>query len=109
MSDSIVFYHDHGDVIHIIDPDALPHHDTTPPLLDIAVAVINAGYAGVLIDEYRLSNGRYIQCLSVKHATPEGRILDAIGTEFASSSVWPSPKTVVDLIRKDYISKVLTP
>jgi hypothetical protein len=109
MSNSIVFYHDHGDVMHIIDPDALPHHDTIHPLLDIAVAVINAGYAGVRIDECRLSNGRYMQCLNVNHATPEGRILDAIGTEFASSGDWPLPDAVVDLIRKYYISKGLTP
>ena len=76
MSDSLVFYHDRNDSLQIVDPDAVPHFDDHP-LIGFVVAVIKAGYLGVVVDEKQLSNGRFFLCLSVNQETPEGQIIQA--------------------------------
>lgn len=78
MSDSLVFYWDRGDVMHIVDPDGLKHFDDLSPLMLIAIEIINAGYEGVVIDEQLMSNGRYFQALNIDLATPEGEMLQAL-------------------------------
>lgn len=78
MSDSLVFYWDRGDVMHIVDPDGLKHFDDLSPLMLIAIEIINAGYKGVVIDEQLMSNGHYFQALNIDLATPEGEMLQAL-------------------------------
>ena len=102
MSDSIVFYLDRGNVMHIVDPDTLHHQDTIHPVMEIAIAVINAGYSGVLIDEFQLANGRFVQCLNLNHATPEGRILAEVQEKLEPGCALPPPEAVLALIRKEY-------
>lgn len=102
MSDSIVFYLDRANVTHVIDPDSVPHHDAIHPLMDIAIAVINAGYSGVILDESRLSNGRFLQCLNVDHGTPEGRVIAAVGALSDSGYGLLSADAVLVLIKREY-------
>lgn len=78
MSDSLVFYWDRGDVMHIVDPDGLKHFDNLPPLMLIAIEIINAGYKGVAIDEQLMSNGRYFQALNIDLASHEGEMLHTL-------------------------------
>jgi len=78
MSDSLVFYWDRGDVMHIVDPDGIEHFDGFSPLMMIAIGIINAGYKGVIIDEQLMSNGRYFQALNVDLATHEGAMMDVL-------------------------------
>lgn len=51
MSKSIVFFHDWNEALQIIDPDTIPQIEDHPAMVDIAVAVVNAGYAGVVFDK----------------------------------------------------------
>jgi len=102
MSDSIVFYHGRDDVIHVIDPDGLPRFDEHPPVIEIVIAVINAGYAGVFVDEKKLANGRFIICLSVDPETPEGQIIQVLVRGADAGKSLPSIKFVLEQIQKIY-------
>ena len=100
MKSSILFYRDRGDTLHVIDSDELVHTDGLSPLLLIAVAVINAGYSGVIVDEYLMANGRYFQSINTNSATPEGRIVAALRK--IDPSQLPSPEAVLEEIRHAY-------
>lgn len=102
MCNSIILYHGRDDFLHIIDPENVSHFDELPPLLEIVIAFINAGFKGVKVDEKRMANGRYIQCLSVNLATPEEQIVQAIRSETTSNKALPSVATVIDQIQKMY-------
>lgn len=104
MSDSLVFYWDRADNLNLIDPDVIPHFDAVHPVMAIVVDVINAGYEGVVIDEQRLSNGRYFQALNVNLATPEGRIISVIQSSFEAGQAIPSPGEVVEAINHAYMA-----
>jgi len=102
MSKSVIFYHGRDDNLHVIDPDFIPHFDDTPPLMQIAAAIIEAGYAGVIVDEKQLSNGRFVHCLSTNSATPEGRILAGVSLAYSAGNPLPSTAVVVAAIRREY-------
>jgi hypothetical protein len=55
--------------------DDVPFTEELSPLLEIAAAVVNAGYAGVRVIEFQLINGRYVHILQVQETTPEGEYL----------------------------------
>ena len=105
MSDSLVFYHDRNDNLQIIDPDAVPHADEPNSLIQIAAAVMRAGYAGVMIDETQLSNGRFIHYLSVNTKTPEGIVMKRLGNDFDLGRSIPSESDVLSLIADAYASQ----
>jgi hypothetical protein len=100
MKSSILFYRDRGDTLNVVDSDALSHTDDISPIMLIAAAVMRAGYDGVIIDQYRMANGRYFQALNANSATPEGRILAALCK--IDPSQLPSPQDVLDDIRRAY-------
>ena len=102
MRDSLIYYWDRADNLNMIDPDVIPHFDDIHPVLAIVVDVINAGYEGVIIDEQRLSNGRYFQALNVNVATPEGRIISSIQSLFEAGEAIPSAREVVEAINHAY-------
>ena len=102
MSNSLVFYSDRDDVVHIIDPDAIQNiDDETPPLMMIAIAIINEGYEGVVIDEHRLNSGRYFHAISSNLDTHEGQIFDNLRKQTVEL---PSPGTVLEKIKVAYAS-----
>ena len=98
MNGNRLMYLDRGDTLHVIDPEALTHTDGLLPLLKLAVAVINAGYAGVRVDEQRMSNGRYFQALNLDSASPEGKIFQRLGEVHAARVSLPSAPAVLKLI-----------
>lgn len=102
MSDSLVFYWDRADNLNLIDPDVIPHFDGGHPVLNIVVDIINAGYEGVVIDEQRLSNGRYFHALNVNLATPEGRIVSALQNSFEAGEEIPTAREVIESINHVY-------
>lgn len=102
MSESIVFLLNRANELHIIDPDTLPHSDDLHPIVEIVVAVLNAGFEGVAVDEKRLANGRYFQSVDVNLATPEGLILHRLQQIAESGGQLPTPELVVDAIRQQY-------
>jgi hypothetical protein len=100
MSKSVIFYLDRSDTVQVIDSDSLVHTDDLSPIIHIAVAVIRAGYDGVVIDQHRMANGRYFQALNTNIATPEGRIVSELSK--LDPAVLPTPEAVLDSIRKVY-------
>lgn len=100
MTNSIMLYLDRSETIQVIDSDSLPHTDDLSPIMWIGIAVINAGYKGVIIDEQQMANGRYFQALNTNYATPEGRVIAALcGLDPA---MLPTPKEVLEIIRYAY-------
>jgi hypothetical protein len=104
MSDGLVFYWDRADNLNLIDPDVIPHFDGGHPLLNIVVDIINAGYEGVVIDEQRLSNGRYFHALNVNLATPEGQIVSALQAAYDAGEKISSSREVIESINLAYMS-----
>ena len=102
MSNSVVLYHGRDDNLYVVDPDCIPHFDDMPPLLQIAAAIIQAGFNGVIVDEKQLSNGRFVQYLASNSATPEGRILADVSGVLNAGMPLPSTATVLESIRKEY-------
>ena len=102
MTNTIVLYHDRNDDVHVIDPDALPHFDKLPPVLDIVCAVINAGYRGLAVDEKQLANGRFMLAFSANQGTPEGQIVQTLMLDAASGKPLPSIEFVLAQIKERY-------
>lgn len=102
MSNSIVFYHGRDDVIYVIDPEAVPHSDELPPLFDVVIAMIKAGYQGVVVDEKRLNNGRVMHCLSIVEGTPEGTALQDLMAIANAGKPLPSIDSVLAQLRAQY-------
>jgi hypothetical protein len=102
MSNSIVLYHGRDDALHVIDPDGLTHYDDLPPVFNIVIAVINAGYRGVLIDEKRLANGRFMHCLNAAEGTPEGQVIKYLVSVADAGEQLPSIGLVLEQIKKLY-------
>ncbi len=101
MSKSIAFYHGRDDVFHAVDPDDLPIAQNLQ-VIDFVVAVINAGFNGVVVDEKRLSDGRFIHCISANQDTPEGQIVQALASIADLGEPMPSIKFVLETIKKKY-------
>ena len=102
MSNSVVLYHGRDDNLYVVDPDCIPHFDDTPPLLRLAAAIIEAGYDGVIVDEKKLSDGRFVHCLSTNSATPEGRILAGVSEAHSAGKPLPSTAAVMAAIRREH-------
>lgn len=102
MSDSLVFFHGRDTALHVIDPDCVKHSDEVTPLQKIVIAVINAGYRGVVVDEKRLSNGRLLSCISTDFSTPEGQVLQEIADAVEQGHEPPSVNQALVVIAKRY-------
>jgi hypothetical protein len=100
MNKSVIFYLDRSDTVQVIDSGSLSHTDDLSLIMNIAVAVIRAGYDGVVIDQHRMTNGRYFQALNTNIATPEGRILTDLCK--MDPAALPTPKAVLSKIRQAY-------
>ena len=102
MSNSIVFCHDRNDNLQIIEPDAVPHFEDHPPVIDIAIAVTNEGYAGVVFDEKQLFNGKVLLVMSTNQSTPEGQIIEELSVASASGMTLPPMESVLREIKRRY-------
>ena len=102
MSDSLVFFHGRDNVLHVIDPGCVKHSDDVTPLQEIVIAVINAGYRGVVVDEKQMANGRFFSCISTNFSTPEGQILQEITKAVEQGHSAPSVKQALEIIVKRY-------
>lgn len=100
MNKSVLLYLDRSNSVQVIESDALAHTDDISPIMLIAAAVMRAGYAGVIVDQHRMANGRYFHALNTNMATPEGRILAALCK--ADQAQLPAPKLVLQDIRRAY-------
>jgi hypothetical protein len=102
MNNSLLFYLDRSNSVQIVDSESLPHTEGLSPIMLIAVAVINAGYRGVIVDEQRMANGRIFQALNTNMVTHEGRIVADL-CKLDPSSL-PPPQAVVEMIREAYLN-----
>jgi len=101
MTKSITLHHGRDDVFYAVDPDDLPIAQNLQ-VIDFVVAVINAGFDGVVVDEKRLSDGRFIHCISVNLETPEGQIVQALASAADLGEPMPSIKFVLEKIKNKY-------
>ncbi len=101
MTTSILVYQDRSDTVHVVDSSSLPHTNNISPLMLIVAEIIIAGFKGVMVDEYRLANGRYFQALNVDRNTPEGQIMIRLSN--LDQSKLPTPKQVLNEIRHAYL------
>lgn len=104
MSTSLVAHFSRSGEVHIVDRDAIPHTVDLHPIMEIAVAVLNAGYAGLAIDELKLSNGRYAHALDVDLATPEGQLFQELSRLADSGEGLPNVPAVLDALELAYQS-----
>lgn len=102
MSDSFVFFQGRENDLHVIDPDCVKHSDDITPLQKLVIAVINAGYRGVVVDEKRLANGIFLSCISIDFSTPEGHILQEIAMAVEQGQPAPAVNQALEIIAKRY-------
>ena len=99
-AESLVFHMSRSGEVQVFDPATVPHSDGLAPIFEIVVAVIAAGYSGVAVDELRLANGRYCQCLEVDLSTPEGKLLQQLSYCHERGDPMPSVKLVLDALAR---------
>ena len=104
MSDSLVFLRNRADEFCIFEPADIPHTDDLSPILLLAAVVISAGYAGVAVDELKLSDGRFVQSVDVNLATPEGKIFQKLTSALESGRTLPDANAMLEAIRQVYES-----
>ena len=102
MSNSLVMHLSRSGEVIASYRDDIPHTDELNPIMQIAVAVLNAGYTGIAVDELKLSNGRFAQALDVDLATPEGQIFQALSTISKAGEKLPEAATVLDALELAY-------
>jgi len=102
MSDSLIYFHGRDNVLHVIDPDSVKHADDITPLQEIVIAVIKAGYRGVVVDEKQMANGRFFSCISTNFSTPEGQILQEITKAVEQGHSAPPVNQALETIAKRY-------
>ena len=81
----------------IIDPFEQGH-----ALIDLAASVTFAGYEGVCIDEYLISDGRHLISVQVNEDTPEGAIMKKLEHDFKHGKPLPSSAQLVENIAEKY-------
>lgn len=97
-SESILFFMDKSNHLHIIDPDALPYSDKEPPISLLVNDLIQAGYKGVFIDTYVLSSGVKFQSIQFDMRTPEGKLISTLLQE----DTVPTLKKALSWIQSEY-------
>lgn len=102
MNDSILMHLSRSGEVIFSDCDEIPHTDDVNTIMHIAVAVLNAGYTGIAVDELKLSNGRFAQALDVDLATPEGRLFQMLSTISSAGGKLPEEKIVLDALERVY-------
>ena len=102
MSDSLLFVHSRSNELRIVDPDAIPHNDDLSPLMLLAVEVIKAGHRGVVIDELKLQNGRFVLSMEVDLESPEGVVMKKLSLALDEGRPLPNAPTVLEAISRIY-------
>lgn len=95
MSNSVVMHLSRSGKATVVDREDIPHTDDPHPIMTLAVAVLNAGYTGIALDELKLSNGRVAHALDVNLSTPEGRVFQALSFIAEAGGSMPEAPTVL--------------
>ena len=88
--------------VDMFDPNHLPASEDQEELNNIAIAVINAGYQGIKIDESRLSNGKYVHAIAGRMDTHEGVLFQYLKQAFERNEQLPSPEHVLACLSAAY-------
>lgn len=104
MSESRVAIFSRSGELRVIDPSTVPHHEGLNPLMQLAAAVLDAGYTGIAVDELKLQTGRILQSLEVDMATPEGQIFKVLSEIAQSGGELPVPQAVLNGLELVYMS-----
>ena len=101
-TESLIFHLSRSGEVKVFESSSIPHSDDPVQLMEIAVAVMSAGYRGIAVDELRLANGRYCQCLEGDLLTIEGELLQELSHVQERGGKMPSSKTVLDALARAY-------
>lgn len=104
-AESLVLHMSRSGELRIFDPSTVPHFDDPVHLMAIAAAVLAAGYRGIAVDELRLANGRYCQCLEVDLSTAEGYLLQWLSRVHDNGGAMPSIEAVLDALASAYAAE----
>jgi len=108
-----IFYTDKSGKLHLIDSEALDKTNEKlnldlHPVLNVVMEILQAGYAGVVVDEMELPNGKYFQAINTDMASPEGRIVNKLISDFDDTKQFPEATEILEQIKKAY-GTVFTP
>jgi hypothetical protein len=101
-TESLIFHMSRSGEVEVFESSEIPHFDEPVPLMAIAVAVMSAGYRGIVVDELQLANGRYCQCLEVDLSTFEGALLQELSHLHDRGGKMPSSQSVLDALARAY-------
>jgi len=111
--ESLIYYIDKGGKLHLIDSENLDKTNEKlnldlHPVLYVVMEILKAGYTGICIDEFILKNGKYFQAINVDLASPEGRIVKKLVSNFDDTKKLPEAMEILEQIKKAY-GTVFTP
>lgn len=95
MNETNIFYMSRDNQVKIIAAETIPNIDGIHPLLKLAIAISKAGYAGIAIDEQRLSNGKYFQAYEFDKESREGKLMQKLQADFEGGKPLPSEKELL--------------
>ena len=97
-----LLFQDRNDRMHIFDSSIIPHLEEGHALIDLAASVMLAGYQGVDLDAFQISDGRHFITVQINEHTPEGTILKKLEHDFMHGKPLPSSAELVENITGKY-------
>lgn len=102
---SMCMYLDHGNNVHIFPTDDIAHFNNTPLVIQIAAAIVSAGYKGVRLDEYQLKSGRWFHSPNVCTEFLEGRLMAELMELHLAGKPLPQPVEVLTYLSMHYATE----
>ena len=102
----MIFYNDMNDDLNIFDSEFFDTQKNQDPLLEIAVAIVERGYRGLVVHTKHLASGKYFFGINFREDTPEGKIFSRIKADFHRGRAIPNSRVVLKKIKTDYSRKV---
>ena len=100
--DIFLLFQDRNDRMHVFDSSIIPHFEQGHALIDLAASVTFAGYQGVAVDAFQISDGRHLISVQVNEDTPEGAIMKKLEHDFRHGKPLPSSAKLVENIAEKY-------
>ncbi len=91
MSASMLLFHDHNDVLQVVDPDTIPQSSSTADVAqEILTALLKNNCEYLAADAHQMVDGRMVVAWSFKQSTSQGKLLHSI-LHAAMQGVFPPP------------------
>lgn len=97
-----IMYHAQNDDLIVTDTDYLDSKGNEDPILELAIELMVAGYAGIVVHTAPLSNGRYFFGINTRSDTPEGRVYERAHMAFHQAGKKPDIPAAIREIEAEY-------